>query len=484
MTKSIIGKEIIMKRITVILLISAMLAATACGDTSTPANTDVTDTTETTESLPEYDFGGREYRILCRTDKDYEFNVTSETGDIVDDAVFARNRKINEEYNVSITPIMVDGDWNSNAIFTGAIASSVLSGSDDYDLIAGYNAYITSLITQGYLTDLNELVIDFSQPWWYSGFNDNIEIAGKKFFCLGDASLTMWENLEVVFFNKQMIEDYGAKSPYEHVKEDSWTFDQLREYCLLVSDDINGDSVMDENDKWGMIFYNVRSLAPYFEINYCTTGEDGYPQISLYNEKTVDAYDKMFDFLCVSNAAKQFVPDIDQKIFTEDRAMFFQGPLRYAELFRDNTSDFGIVPFPKHSAEQDRYYTTVVDDLSVFCIPTNAPDMDFCGVMLDALCRESSELVIPQYYEKALKVKYSRDDDSVEMLNLIRDSIWFDFGFVYSISLNYLGTFFDILMLENPDISSAWAANEPAYNEALNKLLDYFRETGETTQTE
>ena len=469
-----------MRSITVILMVIAALAATSCGNTSTPVNTDVTTEEVTTEaSLPEYDFEGREYRILCRTDKDYEFNITGETGDIVDDAVYARNLKVNEEYNVSITPIMVDGDWNSRDIFTGAIAASVLSGSDDYDLIAGYNAYITTLITQGYLTDLNELGIDFSSPWWYSGFNDNVEIAGQKYFCLGDASLTMWEDLEVVYFNKQIAEDYNIKSPYEHVNEDSWTFDKLREYCLLVSDDLNGDSIMDENDQWGMIFYNQRSLAPYFEISYCRTGDDGYPEICLFNENTVNAYDIMYDFLCVSNAAKQFAPDIDQKIFEEDRALFYQGPLRYAELFRDKTTDFGIVPFPKHDELQDRYYTTVVDDLSVFCIPTSAQDKEYCGIILDALCRESSELVIPQYYEKALKLKYSRDTDSEQMLNLIRDSVWFDFGYVYSVSLNSLGSFFDILGAGDPDISSAWAEREASYDEALDNLIEYFKGSGE-----
>ena len=471
-----------MRRITVFLLIFAMFATAACGDSSeteTETSAESVNETTTAEPLPEYDFGGREYRILCRTDKDYEFNITSETGDIVDDAVFARNRKLNEQYNIFITPVMVDGDWNSRDLFINAISSSVMSGSDEYDLIAGYNAYITTLITQGYLLDLNQLDIDFSQPWWYAGFNDNIEIANQRYFCLGDASLTMWEGLEVVFFNKELAENYGITSLYEHVYDDTWTFDKLREYCLLVSDDIDSDGLMDENDRWGMIFYNQRSLATYFGIDYCMTGEDGYPEITLFNEQTVDAYDIIYDFMCVSNAAKQYAPDVDQQIFEENRALFYQGPLRYAELFRDNTSDFGIVPFPKCSDGQDRYYTNVVDNLSVFCIPITAQDMEFNSVMLDALNRTSSELVIPQYYEQALMYKYTRDDDSVEMLDLIRDSVWFDFGYVYSQSLGGLGTFFDILNSNDPDISSAWVEREGAYNAALETLIDYFSQSAE-----
>ena len=75
--------------------------------------------------------------------------------------------------------------------------------------------------------------------------------------------------------------------------------------------------------------------------------------------------------------------------------------------------------------------------------------------------------------------KYTRDDDSVEMLDLIRDSVWFDFGYVYSQSLGGLGTFFDILNSNDPDISSAWAEREGAYNAALDTLIDYFKQSAE-----
>ncbi|MCI8388878.1 MAG: extracellular solute-binding protein [Clostridiales bacterium] len=461
------------------LLMCMLVQFAACAsDTEKPIDSSANTSSspvDTEPELPAYDFEGRDFNILCRTDKAYEFEA-EETGDIVDDAIYSRNASVRDRYNVNINTIAIDGDWNARESFINMIAQSVLANDDDYQLVAGYNAYITSMITQGYLLDTNELGIDFSSPWWYSGFNDNVEIEGKKYFCLGDASLTMWENLEVVYFNKKLLEDYKLDSPYELIGNDKWTFDVMKDYCRLVSSDLNNDSVMDETDQWGMIFYNIRDVALYFENSYCRTGDDGYPKITFFSERLVDIFDDVYSFVNVDNGAHQFEPDVDQKVFSEDRALFFQGPLRYASLFRKNTSDFGIVPFPKYDENQSRYYTTVVDDLSVFCVPSVVQDKEFCGVILDALCRESSKQVIPCYYDKALKVKYSRDPESEEMLNLVRDSIYFDFGYVYSIALNWLGSFLDSLRNDDPDVASLWAAREGSYQAALDTLIDYMKE--------
>lgn len=468
-----------MKRIISLLIAMSVVASlAACGsdapETPDSSGSSADETTEVQEV--KYDFGGRDYRILCRTDRSYEFDIAESTGDIVDDAVWERNMKVENEYNVSIKPITADGTWSDRETFIGLITASVLANDDEYDLVAGYNGYITTLITQGCLTDMSKSNIDFSTPWWYSGFNDNVSIGGKMYFCLGDASLTMWENLEVVYFNRDLITDFKLDSPYELVNRDEWYFDTLRKMCAEVSYDLDQNNTYNEDDRWGMIFYNIRDLAVYLGNSYCTFDNDGYPVLSLYSERMVDAYSKLYDFMNPSNEAHQFVPDIDQKIFTEGRALFFQAPLRYAELMRTSDVDFGMVPFQKYDANQDRYYTTVVDDLSVFCVPVSTKDLDFSGLILDALCRESSELVIPKYYDQALKYKYTRDTESEEMLNAARDSIWFDFGFIYSQALNGLGSFLDILKNNNSDIASAWASKEASYEAGLNTLIEYIKE--------
>ncbi len=470
------------KSVTILLLAAIFLAAcTQTGDTDTPADdADATavDTMANTETAPEtdapkYDFGGRDYTILCRTDCAYEFVSADGAADLVSDAVIKRNYGVEESCNVKLKPVDIPGTWADKDSFMNTITASVLAGDDTYQLIAGYNAYITTLVTQDCLYNLYDTAMDFTKPWWYAGYNDNVSLFGKLYFALGDASLTMWENCEVVFFNKNLMENYDLTSPYTLVDEDKWDFDTLRAYANTVSADVNNDSTWDETDTWGMLLYNKRDFPVYFENPFCKKDENGKPYISLFSEGLTNMYEKVYRFYQVEHGAHQFQPDVNQQIFSEDRALLYQAPLRYAALFRDNESDFGIVPFPKCNPGQSRYYTTVLDKTSVFSIPASAQEPAFCAAVLDELCRQSADTVVPRYYEQTLKDKYSRDPETAGMLDIVRDSIWFDCGFVYSVSLNYLGAFLDVLDSDTQGVASAYAEKEQSYQAALDNLISH-----------
>lgn len=470
------------KSVTILLLAAIFLAACAkTGDTDTPADdadASAVDTTVNTEAAPEtdapkYDFGGRDYTILCRTDCAYEFVSADGAADLVSDAVIKRNYGVEESCNVKLKPVDIPGTWADKDSFMNTITASVLAGDDTYQLIAGYNAYITTLVTQDCLYNLYDTAMDFTKPWWYAGYNDNVSLFGKLYFALGDASLTMWENCEVVFFNKNLMEDYDLTSPYTLVDEDKWDFDTLRAYANTVSADVNNDSTWDETDTWGMLLYNKRDFPVYFENPFCKKDENGKPYISLFSEGLTNMYEKVYRFYQVEHGAHQFQPDVNQQIFSEDRALLYQAPLRYAALFRDNESDFGIVPFPKCNPGQSRYYTTVLDKTSVFSIPASAQDPAFCAAVLDELCRQSADTVVPRYYEQTLKDKYSRDPETAGMLDIVRDSIWFDCGFVYSVSLNYLGAILDVLDSDTQGVASAYAEKEQSYQAALDTLISH-----------
>ncbi len=470
------------KSVTILLLAAIFLAAcTQTGDTDTPADdadASAVDTMANTETAPEtdapkYDFGGRDYTILCRTDCAYEFVSADGAADLVSDAVIKRNYGVEESCNVKLKPVDIPGTWADKDSFMNTITASVLAGDDTYQLIAGYNAYITTLVTQDCLYNLYDTAMDFTKPWWYAGYNDNVSLFGKLYFALGDASLTMWENCEVVFFNKNLMENYDLTSPYTLVDEDKWDFDTLRAYANTVSADVNNDSTWDETDTWGMLLYNKRDFPVYFENPFCKKDENGKPYISLFSEGLTNMYEKVYRFYQVEHGAHQFQPDVNQQIFSEDRALLYQAPLRYAALFRDNESDFGIVPFPKCNPGQSRYYTTVLDKTSVFSIPASAQEPAFCAAVLDELCRQSADTVVPRYYEQTLKDKYSRDPETASMLDIVRDSIWFDCGFVYSVSLNYLGAFLDVLDSDTQGVASAYAEKEQTYQAALDTLISH-----------
>ena len=143
---------------------------TASGET---AQSDTTAAGQKSDSLPDgLDFGGESIDILCRENEDNtsyrnEIGITTETGDIVDDAICARNRTVEERLNVKIVPTNMNGYWDNKDNFLATVRNNVMAGDDSFDLVVGYQAYITQLAIEGLVCSLSDLpYIDIEMPWW------------------------------------------------------------------------------------------------------------------------------------------------------------------------------------------------------------------------------------------------------------------------------------------------------------------------------
>ena len=100
-------------------------------------------------------------------------------------------------------------------------------------------------------------------------------------------------------------------------------------------------------------------------------------------------------------------------------------------------------------------------------IPITVSDIERTGAITEALCAYGSKLVIPAYYDRALKTKYSRDDDSEEMMDIIKDSIIYDLGYVSGGRFQSVGR---DLFHSNADFASFYAENE---GNAFKNLEDF-----------
>lgn len=109
--------------------------------------------------------------------------------------------------------------------------------------------------------------------------------------------------------------------------------------------------------------------------------------------------------------------------------MFIDGGLFSATGYRSMDDDFGILPFPKYDADDD-YHTTynAVADLGL--IPITVSDTERTGAITEALCAYGSMYVVPAFYETALKTKSARDDESEEMMDIIKNGLVYDVGYL------------------------------------------------------
>ena len=438
------------------------------------------------DDLPEMDFGGGVLCILQRTEWNYEFLAESENGDVVNDAVYKRNLAVEERFNAKLNAVDVMGGWNEQDIYLKKVQNSVAAGDDEFQLLSGYAAYMPKLQTGGYLINLHEVpYINFDKAWWSSDLKENFTINGKMFFATGDLSLSLWEDILAVYFNKQMIADYEIENPYELVRAGKWTIDKLNEICKDIYKDMDGDGKPSEkSDIFGYATDTTNFVDGFFgafDSPVIKKDENKIPYHAQNTQKMADIVDKLYAFLwenpgVYANPISDPGPvNLYRYIFEEDRAMFLPELLGNAQALRSMDTDFGIIPYPKWDDNQEHYLTTSVAYFSMFCVPITVQNLEMTGILTEALCAESYKKVIPAFYEIALKSKYSRDDESAEMIDIIRSGLTFDFGKIYVTELAYsMNILRDLMSNKKNNFTSTFEKGERSYNSALAKLLVTF----------
>lgn len=477
------------------LLLVAMLASVAaCGDNSidnddTTSN-DEQSSVETTAGelvavLPDTKYNTT-FTILTRTTYDFEFAAEELTADTMNDAVYYRNSSVEDRFGVDIVTVPTPCTWGDEATaFNTTLRASIMSGGGEYDLVAGYAATIGKIVEKGMLLDLNELTyVDFSKPWWSEQVNEEFTINGKCYMMTGDASIALWQNMRALFFNKRIAENYNVEDLYALVKSGSWTFDKLIEVTKDVYEDLDGDSTQSTGDLYGFILgysTEVDNLQDAFELSVTEKDSDGFPYIAVKTERRVDAVQKINSYVWDSgsvffNTNANTYRTENANMFSEGRGLILTTTLGQSEIMRAMDDDFGILPYPKYDEDQESYHSTSLDEFSMFVVPSDVSNPEMSGVILEALCYEGYKTVVPEFYNVALKTKAARDDESSEMIDIIRDTLTFDFGYLNSSAIGGVGHVFVGLIRGNSnEVMSKYDEKMATYEDNLEKLFEAYK---------
>ena len=482
------------KRISSALLTLLLLAAslTACGDTAqTPTETEapVSDTAavmEETEASPVYepddlpeelDFGGATAHIFgWEGSSNNEFFVEGENGDIVNDAIFVRNRTVEERLNLSLTYTLALGAFNDRAAWVKTISQSAMAGDGANDIVAGYSMSGATLANNRLLIDLMGLdYIDFEKPWWPDSLIKEATCGGKLYFCSGDISTNMIYYLYSVFYNKALAQNYDIENLYDLVREGKWTLDKMISLCTDVYSDLNGDGKKDEGDQFGYVTHRTFSDTFFFASGLRTTtiGTDGLPIFSdeFGGEKTQDLLTKLIDMFNTNEMYLSADYVIDRNQFLESRALFYTTEVDYAKTyFRDTQLDYGILPVPKYDETQENYYTISSFPYSLYGVPIDVKDPSMSAAILECLASESYRTVSPALFEVALKVKYASDNDVSEMYDIIRGSNVFDFGRIFNDSMD--GKTYSMFRSALADGNANWISTYEKNIKSMQKKFD------------
>ncbi len=499
-----------LKRVISLLLVTAMLALTAvsCGngsdqkdpqDTTTAAvggevATEATteQATETTKDpaasdLPEdLNYNGETINIISR-DSDWvrdEIWVKEINGDVVNDAVYARNAAVEEQLGVTINNIFITG--TDNYAVSDKVRTAVTAGSDEFDILAN-SVYSTIMYSaENIFHNLYDCeYLDLEKPYWAQGFNEAASIGDGQYMCTGAAALTLYRYMFVTFFNKDMMAEVTDVNLYDVVNNDQWTLDYQYELASKFYSDLNGNGQRDEDDRYGFVCTNVAYIDPYWsscELPILTKDENNQYVYSMDLDRMSSAVDKIlklwyncegsYIFASVSDAANQL---IGTSAIAERRSATTTLRLVSVETedFRNMTDLYGIIPIPKMDETQEGYQTFLHDQFTAFGIVSTVKEsrLQMMGAFLEAMAAESYKSLVPTYYELALKTKYVSDEESGQMLDMIYRSIYIDAGVLYTKSLSSIHQQLrTVVTSENNTVASLFKATGKVVEKMLDKL--------------
>lgn len=491
MKKNLAAKNNIASMLTLLLI--AALAVSCGSDTDTGTDTTAsggeqnsaagTETEEVTalEGLAAVDYNGHTFTVLAANDavntRHYDIETAGEeTGDLLNDLVYSRNRAVEEKYNITIKTAN-----DEYSVVSDTVRQQVQGGLTDYDLYLG-DSHVAKLAAEGYFADMNTLDnLDLSNPWWSQNAVKSLTVGGKAYFMTGDINPTTMMSGGGLVFNKTIFSNNDIEYPYDTVKAGKWTIDAMLAITKEASKDMNGDGSMDiENDLYGLSSWCAAGpYAFYYGLGGMMSAKDGndIPTLNWDADEMSTIYGKMYELIIaqksyfVTDASKY---DTNFKCFSDGHAYFNQISLLTIDRnLRDMQDDYGILPMPKLDESQDQYYAYVNAAANFAMIPSNYEDGARTGMITEALAAGAYDMITPSLYEVITKSKNVRDEESAEMVSIITSSIVYD-----PFYLNLLDGYSlmqEQLIQRNENIASAMESKRSAAEKALENLIESFQ---------
>lgn len=453
---------------------------------ATVATEQQTETTVLSDELPEKNFEGYEFRMLIRNDKGWIEDMYAEelNGEIMNDAIFERNAAVSERFNVVFKVIP-----SSNANYENDGVKAILANEDAYDIIIPHARASFDYALQELLLDWNKDLpyIDLEKPWWDQDAKESLRINHKLFMMIGDISYKNLGATNAMLFNKKLFDDLGIEYPYQLVYDNKWTFDKFVEYAERGTADLNGDGkILFTDDQSGYVTDEwIGPIQVLYSGNQriVMKDENDLPYLSLNTPLTVEIYNAFFELIDGDAGHCAAWEGLDTSIasadgiygkFINNQALFLDTNIRGTVFLRNMDANFGIVPWPKFNESIDKYYSNVDAGCNLIIVPITVSDTERTSIVLEALSAEGYRSVVPAYFNVALSTKYSRDEESTKMLEIVRAGRVYDLGY-YNNNLGVMNSVGEnMFVTKNRDFASFYAKNEKAAIKQLDKVIEVY----------
>ena len=455
---------------------------TAPAMTEAPDNGAVETTAEETlfaqSNIPDdLRFDGTTVKLLYWDDvPNLEFFVEDQTGEAVNDAIYKRNAKVQEQFGVELEYTGTPGDNSDMASFVNVCVNSTQSGADAHDLFCGYSMTGATLMTRGVTQDLTSYeVMEFDKPWWPKSLISKATIRDGIYFASGDISTNFIHMMYLVMFNKDMLDsvhNLGAEALYNLAYNGEWTLDKFIELTEGLYVDQDGDNTASETDRYGAVVTNVH-FDPFYAGSGLTTvnvNEDGNLVLSpdLFSQKTVDLLEKLCNLLHTSGNA--YIKKSEPIFAAGNALLIVDRPYIITRSFINLDFNFGILPIPKYDTNQEGYRTCLGFGYTMYMLSTAANNPEAAAATLELMAYQSYLNVTPALFEESMKMRYADQSDDSFMFDLIRDGVEIDVARLFTTQLDKM-SYSIFRNAVNNNAAGSYISQQKAYEKSLNRKI-------------
>ena len=450
------------------------------------------------DTLPEDMSFGDEFLVLGDADQKSHFYVEEKdiTGVDADgnpvkpapvkEALYKRNATVEERLGITLQWKLESCGSSKYASFT-EVCEADMSADHSIDAVIVYNLTPYYMANKGYLANLNDTTnINLEAPWWPQEYLSNVLYKDQIYALVDNASYGTLTNLSCIFFNNTLLNSKKIESPYDLVEKNEWTIPKLKELITNTYSDVDGDGAVD-GESGGDIFGLCTSTAARLTCWYVGAGL----RLSTINDNgelvlntDVEEYTKKIGAITDMFSTKDSIvvppSGTNQYImFKEKRAYFYLCSVTLATSMNKDeiVIDYGVAPNPKLESTQPRYYTHVPNSHEAWCLLKGMKDEECSSAFIEAMASESYRQVNPVFFEDTLKVRYASDEKLAEMYDLIRESISFDFIYLYKFAFGSTNIDSEIRKcLQDPDKqwSGVWQGIEGDILEQYETILNIY----------
>ncbi|MCD7782618.1 MAG: hypothetical protein LUI15_01770 [Firmicutes bacterium] len=454
---------------------TAAVEGDGTGDTAADTGGNETDAETVVEELdiPDVNYEDEDYTftILTNTDLSYSYgsmDFDEPSDDLREQALYERSVAIEELLGITI-------EMKQESLGEGVydlFQTDVESGTAVYAITLNNMSYSCTAVGAGYCYVIDEVpYIDLDKSWWNADCTEQLALGGNHYMVSGDISLSDKECIWMVYYMKDVLAEVAADVDlYQMVRDGTWTWDAMYSLAQLAVFDNNANGERDSADRYGITTHSENWPAFWQSagLKLVSIDSDGYPYVSW----GTDEFFAMFeDIKTIMGDTDTVSPESDSFIKTsvlQCQTLFATEVVAHMNTYRDSEYDFGILPFPKYTEEQDRYYSYVAVSSCVCVIPITTLDSDIerVGIITEALAYYGQQILTPAYYDVQLQSRFSRDPQDAEMLDIVFEYRSYDMGVFFN-----WGSAYSSLQSATANPATLYASLNKAITKAMEKSL-------------